>query len=264
LFPEGAKAEGVVALGEPDAIVVAKKVAVVVRRSRESEGTNQQQLAGRGLQQIGSTDDFRNLHGGIIRDDCELVGGHIVATPDDEVPEVLSYIVGLRSEVQVVEANGLAVGDTESPVHAFRFCIVRGLADSVAAAAGVKRLVVAFVGGRGRERQVLAGAGAGIDGPTVAQLAPCTKVNLAALALAVGPERSSQVWPFLPVDSQPPEIFEHRLGKPALGALGIEILVAQNQGAVVLEGALAGGPESGNVADVQQACGRRGKSAAVT
>ena len=234
-----------------------------VGRRRKAEGADEEQLARGGLEQVGSANDFGDLHGGIIDDHGKLIGGDIVATPDDEVAEVLSHNVGLRPKVLIVEANGLAVGHTETPVHACRFAVVRGFSDPVAASAGIHRLVVAFVGSRGGERQVFAGAGAGVDGSGVAQFAPGVEVELAALALAVGAEGAADVGAFVPADAQPAKVFEHGVGEVGLGALGVEVLVAKSEYSFAFECALVGRPEGRRVADVEQPGGGGGEAAAV-
>jgi hypothetical protein len=40
------------------------------------------------FQQVGAADHFRDLHGGVIDDYGELIGGDVVAAPDDEVSEI--------------------------------------------------------------------------------------------------------------------------------------------------------------------------------
>ena len=150
LLAKCAQTEGIVALGEPSARGVADEVAVVIGGGREAECAGQEQLAGSGLQKVCSADDFGNLHGCIVHYYSELIGGDIISTPNHKVSEIVSRDIGVWSEVEVVEAEGLSVRDAEAPVHTLWFVIVRGFGEPVSAVAGVKRLIVTLVGGRGR------------------------------------------------------------------------------------------------------------------
>jgi len=73
-------------------------------------------LAGGGLEQVGSADDFGDLHGGVVDGDSELVGRNSVFAPDEEVAEVFAGGEGLVAEVFVFKCDCLVVRDLESPV----------------------------------------------------------------------------------------------------------------------------------------------------
>ena len=102
-FAEVADAERVVAFGEADARFIADEIAVVVVGGGEFECAKEKKLAGGGFEQIGSANDFGDLHGGIVDHDGELVGGDVVATPNDEISEIASCGQALGGEMQVGE-----------------------------------------------------------------------------------------------------------------------------------------------------------------
>jgi hypothetical protein len=66
-----------------------------------------------------------------------------------------------------------------------------------------------------------------------------------------------------PAESQPVEVFDHGLDELRAGALGIEIFVAEDEGAVAVAGTLSGNREGVGVADVEQAGGGGSEAAAV-
>ena len=207
---------------------------------------------------------------GVVDDAGELVAGQAdvggvagegfsqAVFPDEEVAECFLGSVGgdaggegLRAEVCVSEADGFAVGDAEAVVGGGE-----GLRREVrgAAAAGVERLVVGMrigvgvlVGGVHHLREVAAGAGAGVDEAGGEELLEGGAVGGQALGLR---EHGR-----LPGDAEPGEVFEHGGDEFGAGALGVEVFVAEEEGAVVLAGAGVGGEECGRVAEVEQAGG---------
>ena len=97
----------------------------------------------------------------------------------------------------------------------------------------------------------------------VAQVAPGREIVRAALALCVGTVGAAAVGAFGPAESQPAEVFDHGLGELGEGALGVEIFVAEDEGAVMVAGALGCYREGTGVACVEQARGGGGEAAAV-
>jgi len=100
--------------------VIDDEPAVVPGRTAVAEGTIEQNLARGGLEQIGAADDFSNPHFKIVGYAGKLVAGHTVATPNDEIAEVFAGDKALRSEIAIVELDGLAVGNAETPVVSLR------------------------------------------------------------------------------------------------------------------------------------------------
>ncbi len=85
---QGLKRERVVAFGETLAGGVRDERAVIPQRRGETERAVEQELAGGGLDEVGTADNFRDAHGGIIDYNGELVSGNVVSTPDEEVSEI--------------------------------------------------------------------------------------------------------------------------------------------------------------------------------
>ena len=54
----------------------------------------------------------------VVRDNRELIRRNVVTPPDNEVAEVASGNVSLRSEMLVNECDLLAIRDAKTPVHA--------------------------------------------------------------------------------------------------------------------------------------------------
>jgi len=118
--PEGTEAEGIVALGEADAVLVAQERAMEKGGRAPTEGTVEEELTGGGDKEIFAADDFCNLHGVIIDGAGELVTGKIVMAPDDEVAKIGGVAAGgevLWAEAAVMEWNSLVVGNAEAPAR---------------------------------------------------------------------------------------------------------------------------------------------------
>jgi hypothetical protein len=98
---QSAQAERVVALGQALGVLVEEQITVVPGRGCQGESAGEQDLAGGGLEQVGAADDFGNAHGGVIHDHGELVGRHVVATPDEKVAKVAASDEALGAEVAV-------------------------------------------------------------------------------------------------------------------------------------------------------------------
>ena len=112
---ECAQAEGVVAFGEPDPFFVEHQWAVAKPGWLESQRAVKKDLTGGGKQQIAAANHFRDAHRGVVHDDGELICGHVVVSPDDEVAEVLAGDETLFAAVFIAEGNGFAIGHAETP-----------------------------------------------------------------------------------------------------------------------------------------------------
>ncbi len=104
------------AFGQSLTILVDDQRTVIPGRLRQRKRATNQDLACRRLKQVGAADHFGDRHRGIVDGDGELVGGHSIFTPDEEVAEVFSGNEALRTEVFVMKFDDLAVGDAEAPV----------------------------------------------------------------------------------------------------------------------------------------------------
>ena len=117
LFTEVAQAQCVVAFGEAGAAFIQHQGAVKESRRGQTERAVEQELAGGGNEQVGTAHDFGDLHRGVIGDAGELVGGHVVVTPDNEIAEVASGDELLRAKIAVGEGDGFAIGNAEAPAE---------------------------------------------------------------------------------------------------------------------------------------------------
>lgn len=61
---------------------------------------------------------------------------------------------------------------------------------------------------------------------------------------------------WLPFDAEPCEVFEDGVEVGGFGAVGVDVFVAEEEGAVVVAGAGGGLPEGSSVAEMEEAGGR--------
>jgi len=260
LGAQGAEAEGVVALGETTAGFIGHQRAMIKSGWLEGKGAVEQELAGGGFEEVRAAHDLGDAHGVVVNSDGELVGGKVVALPDDEIAEIPAGDELLRAEVPVVEGDGFAVGNAESPTERGRRRVERGIGT---AGAGVKWFVITFVRGGQSAGEVFARAGAGINQAGGAELLEGGKVTRAALTLGIGGEGAATVGTFMPLKTKPAEVFEHGGNEFRPGTGGVEVFVAEDKGSGVGDGALLGGPKGAGVAEMQQAGGRGSEASAV-
>ena len=110
------------------------------------------------------------------------------------------------------------------------------------------------MGGVGGEREVAAGAGAGIGEAGGDELLEGGEVEGQAIGLAeLG----------VPGEAEPEQVFAHGGGELGARALGIEVFVAEVEEAVGGAGALVGDEERTCVAEVEKARGRGSETAGV-
>src|ERR1700722_2558495 len=131
------------------------------------------------------------------------------------------------------------------------------------ASAGVNQLVIGGVRGLRGGSKVFAGAGAGVDGSGFAQPMQSGAVEQHSFALMVRVERPATIGAFLPFETEPAKVFEHRSDEFGAATVGGEVFVAENELAVVLEGALLGSPECAGMPEVQKAGGRGREASAI-
>jgi hypothetical protein len=107
-------------LGQPNTGIVCDERTVIEPRRRQAQSSIQQQLARRGPQEIFSADDLTDSHLRIINHNCQLVGGHVIVPPDDEITEILPCYKLLLSATAIDERNDLAIGHAKTPVDGTR------------------------------------------------------------------------------------------------------------------------------------------------
>ncbi len=165
---------------------------------------------------------------GIVYHDRQLIRWHVIASPHDEIAEFRARGPIVSSQVKISDANLLAVGHSETPVHSHGFG-KGGRVGAGAAASGIKRLVIALIQRGRRQGNIFARTGTRIDCPRVSQLPPCRQVVLPPLTLRVRRKRTSAVGSFFPMDAEPTKIFEHSVDEFLLAALRIKVFIAKNQ-----------------------------------
>jgi hypothetical protein len=85
LVTQSAQAERIVALGQAHIMLVAQQRTMEEPWRLLSKSPKQKNLPRRALEEVGAAYDFGDAHGGVVNDDCELVGGEVIAAPDKEV-----------------------------------------------------------------------------------------------------------------------------------------------------------------------------------
>src|SRR5689334_5870438 len=110
---------------------------------------------------------------------------------------------------------------------------------------------------------VLARAGTGVDEAAIPQFFQSATVSIQTFTLIVRAERSAAIRPFLPLESKPAQVLNHRRDKFLLAAGAIEVFVAQDQNAAMPLRALLSDPKGTRMAEVQIARRRRREPASV-
>jgi len=116
-------------------------------------------------------------------------------------------------------------------------------------------VVLLFVRGVGEAGKVFAGADAFIGIALRDQAIQGSAVKRKALALV------HHGW--LPIETEPAQVFDHCRDEVWLAAVGIKIVVAEEQCATSGAGAFGGDPEGARMAEMQIASGRWGDAASV-
>ena len=148
---EGGDGEGVVALGEANAVPVGEERGVMVGGERGAEGFEDEELAEGGTDEVGAADYFGNTKFGVVDGARELVAGEAVLSPDEEVAEIAAGGGALRAVVSVGERDLAAVGHAEAPVGREAGGVERRKrrVGGRTPGGGIERLVVVGRGGAG-------------------------------------------------------------------------------------------------------------------
>src|SRR5690606_13022671 len=81
-----------------------------------AECAEEKELAESGFDEVGTANDFGDLHRGVVDGAGELVTGDVVFAPDEEVAEVAAGGGVLFPEAGVGERNRFTVGHAKAPV----------------------------------------------------------------------------------------------------------------------------------------------------
>src|SRR5206468_3065864 len=114
------------------------------------------------------------------------------------------------------------------------------------------------VGRAERVENIFARAGARVNAFAGLQFLQGGPVKIKPLALSVWTECAAAVGSFLPLKTEPAQVFSHRRDKFFLAARAVEVFVAQHERAADFLRALLGNPKSARVTEVQIARGRWG------
>ena len=140
-------------LRQPDATFIPHQVAMIEAGGFEAQRPIQKKLPGRRLQQVRTSDDFRDPHLRIVDHHGELVSRNIIAAPDQKVAEISPSHELLLSQVLIGESHCLSLKNTKPPVQPCGGGDARGV-DAPATVSRVERFVIRLVGSTGRLRQV--------------------------------------------------------------------------------------------------------------
>ena len=117
LGAQGAEAEGVVAFGQANAVLIGQQRAVKEGWSGQAESTVEEQLPSGGPEQVLPPNHLGDVHGRIIHHHGQLVRRQVIVTPDHEISEVSPGAKPLSSAAAVLEGDHFAVRNPEPPVH---------------------------------------------------------------------------------------------------------------------------------------------------
>jgi hypothetical protein len=182
--------------------------------------------------------------------------------------------------MQIGEANLLAVGNAEAPIHASRRrpCsggrLVRPAmakpsgpehspARPIPASSRIHRFIVQIIRRTRRLRHILPRASARIDHPLRKQLLPSVQITCSPFTLHVRSKRPTAIRTFRPLDPEPSQILEHRLHKLRATPLRIQILIAENELSAALRRTPGCDPKRARMPQMEQPSGRRRKPSAI-
>jgi len=96
---EGGNGEGPAAFGEAVAVFIAEEGRVEGLGRRIPESTEDQYLPGCGREQVFTSDDFRDVEGGVIDRRCEFIGRQVEVVPNEKIAEVAEQARQAQEEV---------------------------------------------------------------------------------------------------------------------------------------------------------------------
>jgi hypothetical protein len=119
------------------------------------------------------------------------------------------------------------------------------------AGARVDGFFVGEVGGGQRVADIASRTGARVDGAGLEECPKDLPVQTETFALVIAGGGAPDIRALVPSQAEPLQIFKHRLHELRFAACAIEIFVAEDEGAPVLQGALLGNPERACVSEVK-------------
>ncbi len=198
------------------------------------------------------------MHGRIIGDDRQLIGRHVVFSPDDEVAEINAGGRELRSKALIDELQRSPIRHAKAPI------MPRGRVEIVdrstlrPARPWINGFFVFMMRRIGGLKDITAGTVAGINQGRVPQFLPRGKIDFAAFTLDIRRKRSADIRSFIPSQSKPAEIFDDGGSKFRRAPIAVEIFNPENQLSAVFFGAFLRPPEGEGMAEMKVT--RRGGS----
>ena len=148
------------------------------------------------------------------------------------------------------------------PIHSVAGSGV-GIESAVAAGSGVNRILVACVRCRKGLENILARAIARVNPSVLAKDFEVIGVERHALALDVRCEWTTEIWAFGPMNAEPVKVFFDGVEKFGLAAGTVEVIDAEDEGAVGEVGAVLSGGKSFGVSEVEEASWGGGDAAPI-
>src|SRR5208337_3648688 len=137
-------------------------------------------------------------------------------------------------QIQIRELNRLAVRDAKPPVHACRLREFSGL-PAFATCSRIHWFIICIVWSARRLRQILARAKTRIKKATLTKPSPSLQIVHPALTLRVWTIRPARIGALAPANSQPAQILHLGASKFRPRALGVQVLISQNQSSLMLD-----------------------------
>ena len=261
-LPQRTQAERVMPFRETFTAFVADQLAVIKRRRVPTKRPIKQKLSRRGDEQIRAPHHLRDLHRMIVNHTGQLVGGQIIVPPQNEIAEIAPATVFLWTETTINAINALPVRNTKPPA---KLSSSRKFLDTFrSAGAGIHWFIISRMRRLQCAQHILPGTSAWINQPRCSQSLELSPVNFNPLALIIRRVRATNIRPFIPIATEPFQIFNKRGHKFRPRAGTIQILVAQNQRPARRTGALPRDPERARMAEMQKPRRRRRKPSAIS
>jgi hypothetical protein len=230
-------------------------------RRAEAERAIDQHLPRRVGDVVLAPDHVGDLHQRVVHDDGEVVGGTAVGAHEDRIADDVGAERHLAAD-QILKRHVEVLRHAEADDGALARlhpapCLVGGQAAAGPVILGRPsgREVAAAI-----RLQLLRRAEAVVGMTRGEQLVGVGRIEMQALRLAVGPARAADVRPFVPVQAEPAEVFENALLGLLRRTLGVGVLDAEDERAVVPAREQPVEERGARVADVELTGGAGGEA----
>jgi hypothetical protein len=280
-LPQLPNAQRIMPLRQPDSRLIARQIAVKIIRHTQPQRPKQKNLPRRGLQQIRPAHNFGDPHSSIVHHHSQLISRHIIAPPNNKIPKVAPRHKSLRPKMQIRKTNLLSVGNPKPPIQPRGIvwdrvgaCPEQSRRDPVVRSEAplpyrrptcprIHRLIIPLIRSPRGHPHILPRTRTRINHPPLAQRLPSPQIMPTPLTLRIRTTSPAAVRPLAPLNSQPAQIFIHCRHKLRPTALRIQILIAEDQLAMMLSRPSSRNPECPRMPQMQQPSRRRRKPTAV-